>query len=219
MGRFAARCFGLTPPQVCALCDAFATDDPAELRAHTEVCFARASRVTVEETTVAEETAYQHWLAVQALPLVQTSAVLMTLNSLGSAVRVGLVLLGPRFARVKSSLSALPLLYALPSTGLPPLLPSDVLEDALRSMAALVLPAMVLVRLPYHLAFFYVTTTPSWRDWYAPSIGLWCPTLFLIPHSSTGTSPATSDCGPLPSWLRPWSGCTWRPSSGCSCSA
>ena len=205
---------------MCALCGAFATDDPAELRAHTEVCFARASRVTVEETTVAEETAYQHWIAVQALALVQTSAVLMSLNSLGSAVRVGLVLLGPRFARVKSSLSALPLLYALPSTGLPPLLPNDVPDAALRSMAALVLPAMVLVRLPCHLAFFYVTTTPSWRDWYAPSFGLWLSerySSFLIPH--TGTSPATSDYGPLLSWLRPWSGCTLRPSSGCSCSA
>ena len=152
--------------QVCPLCAVFTSPDGEALQRHVELCAARvAAGGAAEGLPPGEEQAYQRFLALRGLPVVQSGVLLMVLNSLGTAVRLGLPLLDARFARVRSrGLAALPVLHAL--DGQPPLLPSDLPEDVLRRFAALLFPPIAFVRLPAHAAFFYVTTSPAWRPWY-----------------------------------------------------
>ena len=133
-----------------------------------------------------EEAAYQKFLALRGLPVVQTSLLLMVLNSLGTAVRLGLPLLDARFARVRSrGLAALPVLHSL--DGQPPLLPSDLPEEVLRRFAALLFPAIACVRLPAHVAAFYVTTSPAWRPWYTQNHEWLWPAILLVETLVAGT--------------------------------
>jgi hypothetical protein len=181
--------FLLVYVQVCPLCAAFTTHDAEALQRHVELCAARRAGGgdgAGEGAARDEEAAYQRFLALRGLPMVQTSLLLLVLNSLGTAVRLGLPLLDARFARVRSrGLAALPVLHSL--DGHPPLLPSDLPDDVLWRFAALLFPAIAAVRLPTHVAAFYVTTSPAWRPWYTQHHEWLWPAILLVEILVAGT--------------------------------
>ena len=162
-----------TNSSVCPVCFAFATDDPAALQQHSEQCFRRlstGSRDGGASPTLPfdEEEAYKQYLALRALRLVQTGSLLITLNSLGTATRLGLPLLASRWERVHSrglAQSAMPVLYS-PVAGDAPLLPSHLPDGVLRQFARRLLLPVALLRLPASIAVFVLTTSPAWRHWY-----------------------------------------------------
>ena len=152
------------PRQVCPVCFAFATEDAAELNAHSEACFALAAQREAGAAPAAEAH-FQRFLAHRALPLIQSCAVLMTLNSLGTVVRMALALSSPRWARNSSVLGYLPMLHSVSRAGPAPVTALRVPEEVARRICHLVLPCFALVRLPMMIALFVWSTSPSKREW------------------------------------------------------
>jgi len=162
---------GVARSQVCGVCFAFATDDAAELNAHSEACFALAAQREAGAAPAAEAH-FRRFLAHRALPLIQSSAVLLTLTSLGTSVRMALALTSPRWARTSSALGYLPMLHSVSRNGPPPIAAQQLAANAeavARSIIRLVLPLFALVRLPVMLALFVCSTSPSWREWCVPA--------------------------------------------------
>ena len=152
--------------QVCPVCFAFATEDAAELNAHSEACFTLAAQREAGAAPAAEAH-FRRFLAHRALPLIQSCAVLMTLNSLGTAVRMTLALSSPRWARNSSVLGYLPMLHSVSRDGPAPIIALRVSEDVARRICHIVLPFFGLLRLPLMIALFVCSTSPSWREWCA----------------------------------------------------
>ena len=107
-------------------------------------------------------------MAHRSLPLIQSSAVLMTLNSLGTVVRMALALTSSRWARNSSVLGYLPMLHAPARNGPAPVTALRVPEELARRICHIVLPCFGLLRLPVMVALFVCSTSPSWREWCAP---------------------------------------------------
>ena len=150
---------------MCQICFAFATEDAAELNTHSEACFARAA--ARESQSEPDEEHYSRFLAWRSLPLVQTVAVLLTLNALGTSFRMALALSSPRWARASSSLGSVPVLH--PLRGLPgePMSALRVPEEDALALCRMLLPPFALLRFPTSLALFVVSTSPQWREWCA----------------------------------------------------
>ena len=153
--------------QVCPVCFAFATEDGAELNAHSEACFALAAEREAGAAPAAEAH-FRRFMAHRSLPLIQSSAVLMTLNSLGTAVRMALALTSSRWARNSSVLGYLPMLHATSPNGPAPVTALRVSEEVARRICHIVLPFFGLLRLPVMVALFVCSTSPSWREWCVP---------------------------------------------------
>ncbi len=152
--------------QICAVCFAFATDDAAELNAHSDACFARAAEREAGAAPAAEAR-YLCFLAFRTLPFVQSIAVLLTLNVLGTTFRMGLALSSPRWARSSSSLGSVPMLHSILRAGPPPVSALRVPEDvALRICRAMMVP-FGLMRFPTALSLFVLSTSPARREWCA----------------------------------------------------
>jgi hypothetical protein len=134
------------------------------LNAHSEACFALAAQREAGAAPAAEAH-FQRFLAHRALPLIQSCAVLMTLNSLGTVVRMALALSSPRWARNSSVLGYLPMLHSISRDGPAPVTALRVPEDVARRICHLVLPCFALVRLPMMFSLFVSSTSPSRREW------------------------------------------------------
>jgi hypothetical protein len=152
--------------QVCPVCFAFATEDAAELNAHSEACFARAAE-REERAAPAAEAHYLRFLAYRSLSLAQTTGVLLTLNALGTTFRMGLALSSPRWSRTDSSLGSVPMLHSVTRDGLPPMSALRVPEETALAMCRALFPAFAFLRFPVMLALFWLSTSPSRRQWCA----------------------------------------------------
>ena len=149
------------------MCFAFATEDAAELNAHSEACFTLAAEREAGAAPAAEAH-FRRFMAHRSLPLIQSSAVLMTLNSLGTAVRMALALTSSRWARNSSVLGYLPMLHATSPDGPAPVMALRVPKEVARRICHIVLPFFGLLRLPVMVALFVCSTSPSWREWCVP---------------------------------------------------
>ena len=195
------------------MCFAFATEDAAELNAHSEACFALAAAREAGAAPAAEAH-FRRFMAHRSLPLIQSSAVLMTLNSLGTAVRMALALTSSRWARNSSVLGYLPMLHATSPSGPAPVTALRVPEEVARRICHIVLPFFGLLRLPVMVALFVCSTSPSWREWCAPHGPLDAAACATRPHRHRsaqlrGSSGAGLARGPQP-WSRSGSACCVR---------
>jgi hypothetical protein len=151
------------------VCFAFATEDAAELNAHSEACFARAAEREAAQGQPSAEAHYLRFLAYRSLPVVQTSGVLLTLNALGTAFRMGLALSSPRWSRSDSSLGSVPMLHSMARGGPPPVSALLVPPETALTICRALFPAFAFLRFPVVLALFWLSTSPSRRPWCAAS--------------------------------------------------